>query len=158
MDGILYFNPFEIRIIKNTLSRNPLIVHVIVHVYLMFQEHWNAQYCARCTANLKCLKISILVKTIMKYFVAGMSHLLCGQLEPKGSPQPRKDPNRSIHPPQLPCFMPSLGGTPLTIHKKSPQVASSIGGGKGEADLKMTLFPICLKISFVQNNNFRNIF
>ena len=78
MDGILYFNPFEIRIIKNTLSRNPLIVHVIVHVYLMFQEHWNAQYCARCTANLKCLKISILVKTIMKYFVAGMSHLLCG--------------------------------------------------------------------------------
>ena len=91
---------FKIHIIQNTLSRNPLFMK---HKNMTFKKNSRgagALECSiLCTVNLKFLKIFIFDQKIMEYFVARMSHLLCGQLEPKGSPQPRKDPNRSIHPP-----------------------------------------------------------
>ena len=111
-----------------------------------------------CAANLKFSKIHFSQKN-NEIFSGGNESSIVRVVGAKRIPLAKKRPQSiDTSPQQLPCFMPSLGGTPLTIHKKSPQVASSIGGGKGGADLKMTLFPICLKISFVQNNNFRNIF
>ena len=138
MDGISFD---LIHMIQNTLSRNPLFVK---HKYINLKKYRveRALECSIwCTINLIFLKEIICDRKIMEYFVAGMSHLLCGQLEPKGSPQPRKDPNRSIHPPQLPSFMPSLGETPLTIHKKSPQVTSFIERGMGRSRFENGSFP-----------------
>ena len=156
MDGISFD---LIHMIQNTLSRNPLFVK---HKNINFKK-------ISCWKGIGMLNMVHSKSHISKrnnfwptnygIFCGGNESSIVRVVGAKRIPLAKKRPQSiDTSPQQLPCFMPSLGGTPLTIHKKSPQVASSIGGGKGGADLKMTLFPICLKISFVQNNTFKNIF
>ena len=96
---------------------------------LVLQGHWNAQYDAKKISNFSKLW-NILWREWVIYCAGSWS-----QKDPLSQ---EKTPIDRYIPPQLPSFMPSLGETSLTIHKKSPQVASSIGRGKRRADLKMT--------------------
>ena len=101
---------------------------------LVLQGHWNAQYDAK--------KISNFSKFWLKnygIFCGGNESSIVRVVGAKRIPlSQEKTPIDRYIPPQLPSFMPSLGETSLTIQKKSPQVASSIGRGKRRADLKMT--------------------